>query len=62
MSVDDVLQVIVDQVRPLIGAQYAALGIVDADGVDGAVHHRRHGSRDPGEDRPHSSLVTGSSG
>ncbi|HEY7968977.1 MAG TPA: GAF domain-containing sensor histidine kinase, partial [Candidatus Limnocylindrales bacterium] len=26
-------QVIVDQVRPLIGAQYAALGIVDADGV-----------------------------
>jgi len=32
-SVDDVLQVIVDQVRPLIGAQYAALGIVDADGV-----------------------------
>ncbi len=32
-AVDDVLQVIVDQVRPLIGAQYAALGIVDADGV-----------------------------
>ncbi len=32
-SVDDVLQVIVDQLRPLIGAQYAALGIVDADGV-----------------------------
>ena len=32
-SVDDVLQVIVDQVRPLVGAQYAALGIVDADGV-----------------------------
>ena len=33
MAVDDVLQVIVDQVRPLVGAQYAALGIVDADGV-----------------------------
>jgi signal transduction histidine kinase len=32
-SVDDVLQVIVDQVRPLVGAQYAALGIVGADGV-----------------------------
>jgi two-component system, NarL family, sensor histidine kinase DevS len=32
-SVDDVLQVIVDQVRILVGAPYAALGIVDADGV-----------------------------
>ena len=32
-GVEDVLQVIVDQVRPLVGAQYAALGIVDADGV-----------------------------
>jgi GAF domain-containing protein len=32
-SVDDVLQVIVDQVRPLVGARYAALGIVDAGGV-----------------------------
>ena len=32
-GVDDVLQVIVDQVRPLVGAQYAALGIVDAHGV-----------------------------
>ena len=31
-SVDDVLQVIVDRVRPLVGAQYAALGIVDASG------------------------------
>ena len=31
-SVDDVLQLIVDRVRPLVGAQYAALGIVDADG------------------------------
>ena len=32
-SVDDVLQVIVDQVRLLVGADYAALGTVDADGV-----------------------------
>jgi signal transduction histidine kinase len=31
-SVDDALQIIVDGVRPLVGAQYAALGIVDADG------------------------------
>jgi signal transduction histidine kinase len=31
-SVDDALQVIVDRVRPLVGAHYAALGIVDADG------------------------------
>ena len=29
LSVDEVLQVIVDQVRPLVGARYAALGIVD---------------------------------
>ena len=29
---DDVLQVIVDRVRPLVGAQYAALGIVDPNG------------------------------
>ena len=33
LSVDEVLQVIVDQVRPLVGARYAALGIVDAQGV-----------------------------
>ncbi len=32
VSVDDVLQVIVDRVRPLVGAQYAALGIVDTTG------------------------------
>jgi signal transduction histidine kinase len=32
VSVDDGLQVIVDRVRPLVGAQYAALGIVDAKG------------------------------
>jgi signal transduction histidine kinase len=31
-SLDEVLQVIVDRVRPLVGAQYAALGIVDAQG------------------------------
>jgi signal transduction histidine kinase len=31
-SVDDVLQVIVDRVRPLVDARYAALGIVDASG------------------------------
>jgi signal transduction histidine kinase len=31
-AVDDVLQLIVDRVRPLVGAQYAALGIVDARG------------------------------
>jgi signal transduction histidine kinase len=32
VPVDDVLQLIVDRVRPLVGAQYAALGIVDASG------------------------------
>ncbi len=32
-SVEEVLQVIVDQIRPLVGARYAALGIVDANGV-----------------------------
>jgi signal transduction histidine kinase len=31
-SVDDALQVIVDRVRPLVGARYAALGIVDGTG------------------------------
>src|SRR4029453_9597631 len=31
-SVDEVLQVIVDRVRPIVGAQYAALGIVDHEG------------------------------
>ena len=30
--VDDVLQIIVDRVRPLVGARYAALGIVDVEG------------------------------
>ena len=33
LSVEEVLQVIVDQVRPLVGAQYAALGTVDEHGV-----------------------------
>ncbi len=33
VSVDQALQVIVDQVRPLVGAQYAALGIVDGRGL-----------------------------
>jgi signal transduction histidine kinase len=32
LPVDEVLQLIVDRVRPLVGAQYAALGIVDASG------------------------------
>jgi signal transduction histidine kinase len=32
LPVDEVLQLIVDRVRPLVGAQYAALGIVDANG------------------------------
>jgi signal transduction histidine kinase len=32
VPIDDVLQLIVDRVRPLVGAQYAALGIVDAGG------------------------------
>lgn len=32
LSVDGVLQVVVDQVRRLVGARYAALGIVDAHG------------------------------
>ncbi len=32
-SVEEVLQVIVDQIRPLVLARYAALGIVDANGV-----------------------------
>jgi signal transduction histidine kinase len=31
-TVDEALQVIVDRVRPLVGAQYAALGINDLDG------------------------------
>jgi signal transduction histidine kinase len=33
LSVDQVLQVIVDRVRPLVGARYAALGIVGASGT-----------------------------
>ncbi len=33
LSVDRILQVIVDGVRELVGARYAAIGIVDAEGV-----------------------------
>ena len=33
LDVDRVLQLITDQVRGLVGAQYAAIGIVDADGA-----------------------------
>lgn len=49
LSVDEVLQVIVDQVRPLVGARYAALAIVDGDrvierfitsGIDGETRAR----------------------
>ena len=32
VSVDEALQIIVDRVRPLVGAEYAALGTVDAEG------------------------------
>ncbi len=49
LSVDEVLQVIVDQVRPVVGARYAALGIVDpvghiekfiTSGIDQATRER----------------------
>ena len=49
LSVDEVLQVIVDQVRPVVGARYAALGIVDpvghiekfiTSGIDEATRER----------------------
>jgi len=49
LSVDDVLQVIVEQVRPLVGARYAAIGIVGSNGlierfitsgIDGATRAR----------------------
>lgn len=33
LDVEDVLQLIVDRVRPLVGARYAALGIVGRDGL-----------------------------
>ena len=32
LDLDDVLQLIVERVRPLVGARYAALGIVHPDG------------------------------
>ena len=49
VSVDEVLQVIVDQVRPVVGARYAALGIADpvgriekfiTSGIDDATRKR----------------------
>ncbi len=49
VSVDEVLQVIVDQVRPVVGARYAALGIADpvgriekfiTSGIDDAARKR----------------------
>ena len=61
-SVDEVLQVIVDQVRPLVGARYAALGIVGADGV---IERFITSGIDAGHARPDrrpASRATGSSG
>jgi signal transduction histidine kinase len=60
-SVDTVLQVIVDQVRPLVGARYAALGII---GADGAIERFITSGIDPGErarigDVPHGRGILG---
>ena len=60
-SVDAVLQVIVDQVRPLVGAKYAALGIV---GPDGEIERFITSGIDPGErarigDLPHGRGILG---
>lgn len=60
-SVDAVLQVIVDQVRPLVGARYAALGIV---GGDGEIERFITSGIDPGErarigDLPHGRGILG---
>jgi len=60
-SVDAVLQVIVDQVRPLVGAKYAALGIV---GADGEIDRFITSGIDPGErarigDLPHGRGILG---
>ncbi len=60
-SVDTVLQVIVDQVRPLVGARYAALGIV---GADGGIERFITSGIDPGErarigDVPHGRGILG---
>ena len=51
LAVDRVLQLIVDRVRDLAGAHYAALGIVDAGRRDRALHHQRHQSRRARPDR-----------
>lgn len=60
-SVDAVLQVIVDQVRPLVGARYAALGII---GADGEIERFITSGIDPGErarigDLPHGRGILG---
>ena len=60
-SVEEVLQVIVDQIRPLVGARYAALGIVDASGVIEAFITSGLGPRDTGADRRPCRAVTASS-
>ena len=41
LDVEQVLQLIVDRVRELVGAQYAALGIVDERRRITRVHHQR---------------------
>ena len=48
VSVEEVLQVIVDAVRPLVGARYAALGTVDDRRRDRAIHHLGHERCRPG--------------
>jgi signal transduction histidine kinase len=60
-SVDDVLQIIVDQVRPLVGARYAALGIATPDGT---IERFITSGIDPGErarigDLPHGRGILG---
>jgi len=60
-SVDAVLQVIVDQVRPLVAARYAALGIV---GPDGEIERFITSGIDPGArarigDLPHGRGILG---
>ena len=50
-SVEDVLQVIVDEVRPLVGARYAALGHRRPGWRHRAVHHVRDRRGDTGRDR-----------
>ena len=52
LSLERVLQIIVDSVRPLVAADYAALGIPDERGQAGALHHERHQRRGPARHRP----------